>query len=153
MYRQPDRWPLLIVILVSLAFSSPGCGSRTAETEPVSPQARQEQLLSQVVATQDQIVQLLGSIRDEQSAREAVSQTDAIVAKIKSLAEQLKSTGEISPETRAKFEKLLAEKKSQMQSKLAEFAGSLLTNPKLLQSLQPLLEKFNQLRDADFFSK
>lgn len=127
----------------------PGCGTSPA-TPPTNetPAAKQERLVNEAIAIQDQATKLLLGISDQQSAEAAYNGLDQLKSQVVKLVADLKQTGELTPEMKAKIVAEVSRRKTELQQQVGEFTKRLITNPQLLQSLQPVLNKVNEFRQV-----
>lgn len=127
----------------------PGCGTPPA-TPPANetPAAKQERLVNEALAIQDQATKLLLGISDQQSAEAAYNGLDQLKSQVVKLVADLKQTGELTPEMKAKIVAEVSRRKTELQQQVGEFTKRLITNPQLLQSLQPVLNKVNEFRQV-----
>jgi hypothetical protein len=126
-----------------------GCG--TAPSAPQAnetPAAKQERLVNEAFAVQDQATKLLLGIKDQQSAEAAYNGLDQLKSQVVKLVDEIRKTGELTPEIKAKITAEISRRKSELQQQVSEFTSRLLTNPQLLQSLQPVLSKVNEFRQV-----
>lgn len=124
-----------------------GCGAPpAAPAANETPAARQERLVNEAFALQEQATKLLFGITDQQSAEAAYKGLDQLKAQVTRLLDEIRQTGELTPEIRTKISSEISRRKSELQRQVSEFTTRLITQPQLLQSLQPVLNKVNEFR-------
>jgi hypothetical protein len=139
--------PLALVVALLLAVQ--GCGQR--DTPPVAdtaatPAAKQEQLAKQAFSVQQEAFDLLSGIRDQQSAEAAIAGLENIRKQVEGLIAEAKKSGALTPETKKRIMAEVEKHKKEITDKVLDFSKRLATNPQLLQSLQPVLQKLDELR-------
>lgn len=123
-----------------------GCGTAPAVSMVnETPSAKQQRLLKEAFALQDRMTKSLFSVSDQNSAEAAVKELDQLGSQLLKLADEIKKTGEITAETRNMLAAEGARRQAEVQKQSQEFLGRMMGNPKLLQSLQPIMNKMNQL--------
>ncbi len=120
--------------------SSPPAGETAA--------AKQERLVQEAFAIQDQATKLLFGITDQASAEAAMGGLEQLKAQVVKLVGEVKQVGEMTPETRQRITAEVEKRKAEIQQQVTQFAGRLMTKPQLLQALQPVLKKVDELRQA-----
>lgn len=135
-----------LVCLIACGLTA-GCGpAPTAPAANDTPAAKQERLVNQAFALQDQATKLLFGISDQQSAEAAFNGLEQLKSQVVKLVDEIRQTGALSPEIKTKISSEIARRKSEFQQQLTEFTTRLITKPQLLQSLQPVLNKANEFR-------
>ncbi len=126
----------LSVCLISLGLLSVvGCG---ASGNP------HENLANRGMAIMDQTVATFASIKDEASAKAAMPKLEKFGEQMKALAEEGRKLGEPSAELKAKIEAMTKTKSAEFQAKMTEFTMNMMRNPKLMETIAPIMQKFSQ---------
>lgn len=138
-----------LVIVAAFLLSVLGCGKQ--DTPPVAntattPATKQEQLAKQAFSVQQEAFDLLTGIRDQQSAEAAIAGLENIRKQVEGMIAEAKKSGAITPETKNRIMAEVEKHKKEITDKVLEFSKRLATNPQLLQSLQPVLQKLDELR-------
>lgn len=143
--RQPKSTVAGLGLCLAIWLLS-GCGTAPAVSMVnETPSAKQQRLLKEAFALQDRMTKSLFSVSDQSSAEAAVKELDQLGSQLLKLAEEIKKTGEITAETRNMLATEGARRQAEAQKQSQEFISRLMGNPKLLQSLQPIMNKMNQL--------
>jgi polyhydroxyalkanoate synthesis regulator phasin len=135
---------LLVASLLSIGCSPNPSNPSVGET----PAAKQERLVREAFAIQDQATKLLFGITDRASAEAAMGGLDQLKSQVVKLVGEVKQAGEMTPETRQRVMAEVEKRKAEIQQQVAQFAGKLMTQPQLLQALQPVIKKVDELRQA-----
>lgn len=139
-------WAGFMFAVCLLAFS--GCESKTPEASAgiATPANPQEQLVNKALKVQGDALDLLTNIRDQQSAEAAFAGLENIRAEIERLIAEAKRSGALTPESKARILAEVERRKGEITQKVKQFTGQVASNPQLLQSLQPLLQKLDEVR-------
>jgi len=139
----------LWALAIALLFPFFGCGKSDAPSQTdttATPAAKQEQLAKQAFSIQDEAFDLLTNIRDQQTAEAAIAGMENIRKQVESLIAEAKKSGALTPEVKNRIMAEVEKNKKEITDKVIEFSKRLATNPQLLQSLQPVLQKLDELR-------
>lgn len=138
-----------LALVAALLMAVQGCGKKetplVADTA-ATPAAKQEQLAKQAFSVQQEAFDLLSSIRDQQSAEAAIAGLENIRKQVEGLIAEAKKSGALTPETKNRIMAEVEKHKKEITDKVLDFSKRLATNPQLLQSLQPVLQKLDELR-------
>ena len=147
--RKPARWLRQLALAAAILLPILGCEKSTPLLNPdtaATPAAKQEQLAKQAFSVQQDAFDLLTSIRDQQSAEAAVAGLENIRKQVEGLISQAKQAGALTPEVKNRVMAEVEKNKKEITDKVLDFSKRLATNPQLLQSLQPVLQKLDELR-------
>lgn len=135
-------------LLAVCLLAGAGCDRKTplASAGTASPATAQEQLVTKAFKVQEDALNLLSNIRDQQSAEAAFAGLENIRAEIERLIAEAKRSGELTPESKARILAEVQRRKQEITQKVTQFTGQLASNPQLLKSLQPLLQKLDEVR-------
>ncbi len=111
-----------------------GCGSATNPHEDLS---------SRALASMEEMGDILASIKDEASAREAVPRLERLGATMKEIAEEAKKLGDPPAELKARLQASMDSKSAEMEAKMGEFMKYMIKNPKIMEILAPALTKIS----------
>lgn len=143
--KQLCLWTLAIALLLPVL----GCSKSEAPSKTdtaATPAAKQEQLAKQAFTIQDEAFDLLTNIRDQQSAEAAIAGLENIRKQVEGLIAEAKKSGALTPEVKNRIMAEVEKNKKEITDKVLDFSKRLATNPQLLQSLQPVLQKLDELR-------
>lgn len=138
-----------LALVAALILAVQGCGKKDtppAADTAATPAAKQEQLAKQAFSVQQEAFDLLSGIRDQQSAEAAIAGLENIRKQVEGLIAEAKKSGALTPETKNRIMAEVEKHKKEITDKVLEFSKRLATNPQLLQSLQPVLQKLDELR-------
>lgn len=139
-----------LFLAVALLFSVLGCGKKETPTQPAAaatPATKQEQLAQKAFSVQQEAFDLLSSIRDQQSAEAAYAGLDKICRQVESLVAEAKKAGTLTPEVKNRILAEVNKHHKEITDKVSDFGKALASNPQLIQSLQPIVQKLNELRN------
>lgn len=147
--RMPARRWRGLPLALALLFPFFGCGKPDSPNKAdvaATPAAKQEQLAQQAFSIQKDAFDLLTNIRDQQSAEAAIAGLEGIRKQVESLIAEAKKAGALTPEVKNRILAEVEKHKKEISDKVIDFSKRLATNPQLLQSLQPVLQKLDELR-------
>lgn len=149
--RRPTSAQGLCQFALAIALLLPviGCGKSDTPSKTdtaATPAAKQEQLAKQAFSIQDEAFDLLTNIRDQQSAEAAITGLENIRKQVEGLIAEAKKSGALTPEVKNRIMAEVEKNKKEITDKVIDFSKRLATNPQLLQSLQPVLQKLDELR-------
>jgi phage terminase large subunit-like protein len=129
-FRYRKQAACLSIFAVGL-LSMTGCGGQSHEA-----------ITDSMMTSMDKFADILASVKDEASAKAAVSQLDNLTASVKELAEKAKALGDPPKEIQTKIEEKMKAKQSELQQKMNASMMNLMSNPALMQIITPALTKF-----------
>jgi hypothetical protein len=138
-----------LALVAALLMAVQGCGKKEtpAVSDPAAtPATKQEQFAKQAFSVQQEAFDLLSGIRDRESAEAAVAELERIRKQVEGLIAEAKKSGALTPETKNRILAEVEKHKKEITDKVVDFSKRLATNPQLLQSLQPVLQKLDELR-------